>query len=151
MCTCEYRRFACGHERKRRYINCSTGEDMIDSSESTCGSINFTVVYTRGSCREVGCKYLECMVKGWACCRCDKGPNEGHVCRQDTTPWRWDYTECKHRFCHGCRPWREFEREKEMAKKKDAEGKSQGREVIRKGLHAISGGLIKGGGSARHW
>ncbi|KAM0434032.1 hypothetical protein ACHAPT_003976 [Fusarium lateritium] len=138
MCTCEYNRFACGHEHKRRYINCSTGEEMADSSSSPCGSVDFTTVFTRGPCCEADCKYLECMIKGWACCRCGKGPNEGHVCMRDTTPWRWKYAECGHRFCHGCRPWRKFERVRKMAKRRGAEG-------------VITGGLIKGGGSARYW
>ncbi|KAM5344889.1 hypothetical protein ACJ41O_010751 [Fusarium nematophilum] len=144
MCTCEWERYACSHENKRRYINCQTGGPMADSSESPCGSVNFTVACSRRTCGRPDCNYLECMVKGWACCKCSRGPNQGHVCRQDLKPWRWDYVECGHRFCESCKTWREFEREKEMSRKKGSDGGGEGgetKEAIRKGFSFITRGL----------
>ncbi|KAF4992133.1 hypothetical protein FDECE_13804 [Fusarium decemcellulare] len=154
MCTCEYEHFACGHEEKRQYTSCKTGRHISDSSESPCGSVDFTLIYSRKSCQKPDCTYLECMFKGWACCQCNKGPNEGHVCKQDMRPWRWDYAECGHRFCDECKSWKEFEMERELSRRQKSHGvvhkeSSLGKEAVLKGLHALAGGL-KGGEPSRN-
>lgn len=112
MCTCEWIHYACGHEIKRRYIACTTLTEIRNSSECPCGSINFTVTRSPRPCGHPRCNYIECMVEGWVCCICKKGPNEGHVCKQDVKPWRWDYFECGHDFCKDCRPCKDGERKK---------------------------------------
>ncbi|WZH46023.1 uncharacterized protein QYS62_007092 [Fusarium acuminatum] len=137
MCTCEWIHFACGHEEKRRYINCTTRQEINNSSECPCGSIDFTVVRSLRHCGNAGCTYLESMVKGWACCKCRKGPNAGHVCKQDVKPWRWDYHECGHEFCKECGPWREGEMKSDgHVQRSPLRGSTKG---IRKSLDAITG------------
>ena len=111
MCTCEWIGYICGHEEKRRYTACTTLSEIRNSSECPCGSINFTVIRSPRHCGKTGCLYIECMMKGWTCCKCKKGPNEGHVCKQDAKPWRWDYFECGHGYCPDCRPWREKQKQ----------------------------------------
>lgn len=135
MCTCEWIHYACGHEEKARYIDCKTRKEIANSSECSCGSVDFTVIRSLRPCGEAGCAYKECMMRGWMCCRCGKGPNEGHVCKQDVKPWRWDYFECGHDFCKDCRPWR-GERQNGHHGGHSRRGS---KEMIRKGLHVITG------------
>ncbi|CAG1969436.1 hypothetical protein SNK03_011962 [Fusarium graminearum] len=141
MCTCEWVRFACGHEEKRRYISCTTLSEIKNSSECSCGSVNFTVIGSLRPCEKAECTYIECMLEGWACCKCKKGPNEGHVCKQDVKPWRWEYVGCGHGYCTNCTPWRDGERTKGVQRQKTThEGPARKRsKKIRRSWDVIAG------------
>lgn len=151
MCKCELNRYACGHEDKRGYINCATGQPMADSRDS-CGVVHFTPGYTEGPCTTAGCNYQEVIKKGWKCCQCKKGPNREPKCDNDLKPFSWKFYECGHRRCLACDVWEDKKDKKGKGKETGGGGSGSGsggggaasKDALQNNLKLVASGISKG-------